>query len=310
MSSAVIGTDGLWTFWSQPIALDPRRSIRPRSCHTPFPGSVPLSVDFGGGAVTSTYTLVELNANGQFVFDLDPSGVGVGAQFAPSNLTTDSTDRILVAGSDSDHPLEVVALDAAGHEQWARSVSSAGYTDPWTPTVRVDANADVFTAAAWMQQSADGGLLDSPLLYKFSASGSPSWTPPAVVPPGVWGPEDQLGDNGWWTAWPAGHLAVDSTGRAVVSSAFAGSADFGSVGRLTSAGGLDSAILHFVAQGRLLGAGRWGGADDDVPIDVAVDSAGDAVIAGWTIPPPGRVIGPDASQSSAPFAIFVAKLGW
>jgi hypothetical protein len=47
-----------------------------------------------------------------------------------------------------------------------------------------------------------------------------------------------------------------------------------------------------------------------VPIDVAVDAAGDAVIAGWSIPPPGGVIGPDAAQSSAPFTVFVAKLGW
>src|SRR5258708_26363697 len=117
--------------------------------------------------------------------------------------------------------------------------------------------------------------------------------PSAAIPQGVWGPEDQVGINGWWATWPAGHLAIDSAGRSVVSSTFVGSADFGSVGTLTSAGNLDSAVLRFDAQGRLIEGGRWGGAQDDVPIDVAVDAAGDAIIAGWSIPPPGGVIGPD-----------------
>jgi hypothetical protein len=44
-----------------------------------------------------------------------------------------------------------------------------------------------------------------------------------------------------------------------------------------------------------------------VAFDVAADAAGDAVIAGGTLPPVG-VNG--ASQSGAPYALFVAKLGW
>ncbi len=272
---------------------------------------VPASVDFGGGAVTFGASLVELDDNGQFVFNVDASGLGVGGQFSPQNLTTDSTGRILVAGSDSGNPFEIVALDASGHRQWAQNVPPpSGSSNQWTPIIRVDPNADVFTAAAWLQQAADGGYTDDPLLYKFSPSGSPVWTPPAAIPQGVWGPEDQVGINGWWATWPAGHLAIDSAGRSVVSSTFAGSADFGSVGKLMSAGNLDSAVLRFDAQGRLIEGGRWGGAQDDVPVDVAVDAAGDAVIAGWSIPPPGGVIGPDAAQSSAPFTVFVAKLGW
>jgi hypothetical protein len=271
---------------------------------------VPASVDFGGGAVTFGVSLVELDDNGQFVFNEDASGLGVGGQFSPKNLTTDSTGRILVAGSDSGNAFEIVALDGSGHRQWAQNVSPpSGASNQWTPIVRVDPNADVFTATAWLQQAADGGYTDDPLLYKFSPSGSPVWTPPAAIPQGVWAPED-LGVSGSWTTSPAGHLAIDSAGRSVVSSAFAGSADFGSVGTLTSAGNLDSAVLRFDAEGRLIEGGRWGGGQDDVPIDVAVDAAGDAIIAGWSILPPGGTIAPDAAQSSAPFTVFVAKLGW
>jgi hypothetical protein len=255
------------------------------------------SVDYGGGAVAFSSALVGLDANGQFVFDADASSAGADGPFEPSSVTTDSAGRIWAtgyAGTGSDDRRDVVAYDASGHPQWAQNVS-AGYHDCWQPMARVDANGEVFTAGCTPQ-------LDGALIYKFAAGGSPSWKPLAAIP-------ESTTDTSW-LGWPGGRLAVDPSGRALLASAFAGSAAFGSVGTLTSGGGIDTAVLRFDAQGRVVGRGRWGGADDDSPVDVAVDAAGDAVIAGWSFPRPGADGGPSASQGSTRYAIFVAKLGW
>jgi hypothetical protein len=142
----------------------------------------------------------------------------------------------------------------------------------------------------------DGGLVDDTLIYKFSASGSPSWTSSPI-------PEPDANASYSWTTSPV-RLAVDPAGSTLFANSFSGSADFGSAGTLTSAGGADAAVLRFDAQGHLIGSGRWGGAEDDLLVDVAVDGAGDAVIAGWSAPP--SAVGGDEST----YAVFVAKLGW
>src|SRR5579863_4971067 len=174
------GTRCSWQAWGsagRSRGRPPRRRSRHRSTSA-------------AGRSRSVCLSSELDDNGQFVFNVDASGLGVGGEFSPQNLTTDSTGRILVAGSDSDNPFEMVALDASGHRQWAQNVSPpSGSSNQWTPMVRVDPNADVFTAAAWLQQAADRGDTDDPLLYKFSPSGSPVWASPAAIPQGVWGPE-------------------------------------------------------------------------------------------------------------------------
>jgi hypothetical protein len=282
------------------VAVDPRGNTVFLASITGGASGSP-SVDFGGGAVAFSWSLVELDANGQFVFDADASSIaGAAGTFQPYSLTTDSAGRIRVAGCEGSAgcQLEIVALDAGGHQQWVRNVSAAGYAVQWLSTVRVDANDELFTATTG-GQPADGGWLFDSLLSKFSASGSPWWTPPAAIP------EPSAFDDSLAAGWP-GRLGVDPSGRALFASAFSGTADLGSVGRLTSAGGDDSAVLRFDAQGRLIGAGRWGGTGDEKPFDVAADVAGDAVIAGRSILPAA----PDGGQNGVHYAIFVAKLGW
>jgi hypothetical protein len=252
------------------------------------------SIDFGGGAVTFTWALVELDANGNFVFDADATFPGPSEYFTPYSLATGSAGRIWAAGFSDE--FDILPFDASGKQQSVQKVTGAGHVSAGQATVRVDANDEVFAVAPSAQQP-DGGTLVDTLLYKFSASGSPSWTPPAAIP--------NAATNTSWMGWPGGRLAVDSSGRALVTSAFAGSADFRSAGRLTSAGGIDSAVVRFDAQGHLIGGERWGGAEDDYPVDVAADAAGDAVIAGWSAP---LLVGDDGGSAS--YAIFVAKLGW
>ena len=258
----------------------------------------PGSVDFGGGAVAYTWALVELDANGAFVFAEDASFAGQTVYFQPYSLATGSAGRVWAAGFGDE--FDLVAFDANGTQQGVQKVSGAGYASDGSPTVRVDGNDEVFAVAPSPQQTVDGGTLDDTLLYKFSDGGAPSWTPPDAIA--------KTTANVSWESWPGGGLGVDPSGRALVSSAFAGSADFGAAGTLTSAGGIDSAVLRFDALGHLIGGRRWGGAEDDYALDVAADAAGDAVIAGWSVPPIPD--GGSGARSSASYAIFVAKLSW
>jgi hypothetical protein len=279
------------------VAVDPRGNVVFIVSSWPSlpPPSLP-AVDFGGGPVAFTYSVVDLDANGNFVFDADASSGGV---IVPYRLAMDSAGDVRITGyepSGRQHQ-DIVAFDASGQPQWLRDVAAADVS--MLPTVRVDANGEVFTAvAAGTQQGADGGAISDTALYKFSVNGSPSWTSAAISEPLT-----------SWSAWGE-CLAVDPSGSALVASPFAGSADFGSIGGFTSAGGIDSAVLRFDAQGHLIAGERWGGADDDYPVDVAVDAAGDAVIAGWSLPSAGIDGGSGAAQSNTGYAIFVAKLGW
>jgi hypothetical protein len=278
------------------VAVDPRGNTAFLATTVAGASGQP-TVDFGGGAIAFSSSIVELDPNGRFVFDADASSFAGTTTFNPS-LTTDSTGRILVTGCDDSASCQpaVVALDAGGRPQWVQNVSAAaGSTNVGLSPVRVDANDDVFAATTWVQP-ADGGYLTGVLLNKLSASGSPSWTPPVAIPvPTALADSLQAG-------WP-GRLAVDPSGRALFAAAFSGNADFGSVGSLTNAGLDDSAVLRFDAQGRLIGAGRWGGTGDDYVFDVAADVAGDAVIAGMSF----VLSAPDGGVHDA---IFVAKLAW
>lgn len=279
------------------VAVDSRGNTvfaTSRAC-PPRASCNPGTVDYGGGAVSFVWALVELDANGNFVFAADASFAGQSVYFAPHSLATGSAGRVWEAGFGDE--FDIVAVDASGHQQGVQKVTGTGYVQSGMPAVRVDANDDVLAVAPSAGQLTDGGPLEDTLLYKFSG-GSPSWTPPVAIP--------SLIGSASWEAWPGGRLAVDSSGRALVTTAFAGSTDFGAAGSLTSAGGIDAAILRFDAQGHLIGGERWGGAADDYPVDVVADAAGDAVVTGWSVPPASL----DGGAGSANYAVFVAKLGW
>jgi hypothetical protein len=221
----------------------------------------------------------------------------------PYTVTTDSAGRIWEVADE--HGPTILAFDASGHSQWVRSVQSGGSV--WPSLARVDGTGEIYSATCWGDVADDGGWVDDPVLYKFSASGSPSWSPPVAIPRDIWGQLDQTAQTWWPGGWPGGRLAVDPSGNALVSSAFVDAGDFGAAGKLTSAGGLDAVVLRYDGQGQLHEAARWGGADDDLPVDLTVDPAGNAVIAGWTKPPElDGVYG----EAGSHFGAFVAKVGW
>ena len=74
-------------------------------------------------------------------------------------------------------------------------------------------------------------------------------------------------------------VRVDGAGNVFVTGTFYGQADFGAV-RLTSAGYSDAFVVKLDPNGNTLWAKGWGGANQDIGNDIALDSAGNVVSVG------------------------------
>ena len=74
-------------------------------------------------------------------------------------------------------------------------------------------------------------------------------------------------------------VGVDGAGNVFVTGTFYGQADFGSV-RLTSAGYSDAFVAKLDSNGNTLWAKGWGGANQDIGNDIALDAAGNVVSVG------------------------------
>ncbi len=81
----------------------------------------PGTVDYGGGPVSFDWSLVELDANGKFVFAADASFAGQSVYFAPYSLATGSAGRVWEAGFGDE--FDIVAFDASGHQQGVQKVT-------------------------------------------------------------------------------------------------------------------------------------------------------------------------------------------
>jgi len=74
-------------------------------------------------------------------------------------------------------------------------------------------------------------------------------------------------------------VRVDGAGNVYVTGTFYQRADFGSI-RLTSAGNSDAFVVKLDPNGNTLWAKGWGGANQDIGNDIAVDAAGNVVSVG------------------------------
>jgi hypothetical protein len=74
-------------------------------------------------------------------------------------------------------------------------------------------------------------------------------------------------------------IALDASGNVYVTGRFSATADFGSVS-LTSAGRGDGFVAKFTASGAVSWAKRWGTAQDEEGLGVAVDGAGNVAVVG------------------------------
>jgi hypothetical protein len=81
----------------------------------------------------------------------------------------------------------------------------------------------------------------------------------------------------------AGGLAIDSSGQITIAGSFEnkGSISFGPGDDHVSLGEADVYVARFANDGKLQWARSYGGERVDVANDVAVDSAGNAIVTGW-----------------------------
>jgi hypothetical protein len=102
-----------------------------------------------------------------------------------------------------------------------------------------------------------------------------------VTPCGAVGPAHVGSQRFGGTAADAAYsIAVDAAGNHLVAGRFGGTVDFGG-GTLVSAGSSDAFLAKYDAAGNHLWSRRFGSTGLDYARDVAVDVAGDVLVAGW-----------------------------
>ncbi len=100
-------------------------------------------------------------------------------------------------------------------------------------------------------------------------------------------------------------LAVDNTGASLVTGYFSPDIDFG-LGKLTSSGSSDIYVAKIDANGNTVWARRFGGTEDDRPMALATDSAGNVFVTGVFL---GTVdFGGGPLLASGSWDVYVLKL--
>jgi hypothetical protein len=247
-------------------------------------GSFADAIDFGGGALQSASSqdvfVAKLDANGEHLWS---RRLGGPADQIASSVASDALGHVLVAGyfagsmdaggnaltSAGIQDAFVGKLDASsGTPLWLKRVGASGSLAR-AYGVAVDGTGNVLVVGTFTG-SVDfgGGVLTSNgsgdvFVVKFDANGAHQWS-------------KRFGDA---SDQQAMSIAVDSAGNALVTGAFAGSADFG-CGALTSAGGKDIFLAKLDPVGACTWAKHFGDASDQQATSVAVDAAGNVVLTG------------------------------
>jgi hypothetical protein len=164
------------------------------------------------------------------------------------------------AGGNSD--LFVMKLDGAGALIWGRQSGTATVDN--AGGVAISDSGEVYVAG-YTTGMLDGNarLGDADIfLSKYDASGNRQWT-------------RQIGTAALDIA---SSLAIDGAGNLYLAGRTGGS-----LGAQASAGGLDAIVAKFDEAGVLLWISQFGSAADDYALCIAVDGAGNASVAGYTL---------------------------
>ncbi len=213
-------------------------------------GSFQLTVDFGGGPLTSpsglTMFLAQYDANG--VHQWSKRFVGVGAEIGRA-LAIDPSANILVTG------------------QYAGNVDFGGGPLNWN-----SGGTDAFIA-------------------KFDASGAHQWS------------------HGYGGAGhePGHGIAVDAVGNVAITGYFFGTANFGGDDLNSTGGSNDIYFARYSASGVHQWSTRFGNNGVDTGYSVAMNSAGDAFLAGDFKGPVDFGGGPLDNEFEISLDIFLAR---
>jgi hypothetical protein len=270
----------------------------------PFQGTV----DFGGGPLTSAHS------NDIFVAKLDSSGDhlwskrfgGAGYQQGCA-VAIDSAGNVVVAGefestvdfgggpltSAGSYDIYVAKLDANGDHVWSKRFGDAEGQNAISMAIDSAGNVAI---TGQMNGTVDFG--DGPL----AGAGGTSIYVAKLDPNGdhVWSKrfENANGQSALATA-------VDSAGNVAITGYMNGTVDFGG-GPLTGAGGTDIFVAKLDPNGNHVWSKRFGDANDQEALSIAIDTAGNVVITGKFFSVVDFGGGPLTSAGDSD--IFVAKL--
>src|SRR6059058_1299237 len=244
-------------------------------------GTAAGTVNFGGGPIAANgYTIV--------VAKFSPAGGhlwsrGFGDSFSNSGnaVAVDPSGNIAVTGAFSGPAdfgggvltsagvdIFLAKLSPAGGHLWSRHFGSAlavhagnGVACDGSGNVLVTGSFEnsIDLGAGWTTSFAHKDMF----VAKYSPAGGYLWSRLAG------GLFDDAGSG----------IAVDGTGKVVVTGTFQAAVNFGT-GSLITAGRTDIFVARYAADGTPLGAQRFGGADFDAGTAVAVDGGGRPVVTG------------------------------
>lgn len=241
------------------------------------------TMDFGGGPLTG-----EGNAD-LFVAKLDASGTylwarrfGDGSFQVANGIALDDTGNVYIAGSflstvdfgggvlasAGDSDAFIVKLNAGGAYVWAKRFGDTSAQRGGEVAVDDEGNLLMTGRFSGLVDFGGGPLTstgENIYVAKLDTDGSHIWS-------------KRFGEAS--TSQARVNVTIDDTGQAVLSGHFDGAIDFGD-GTLTSAGGTDLFITKLDALGDPTFSMRSGDANDQTSYSVAVDGAGNALVAGY-----------------------------
>jgi chitodextrinase len=279
-NGAVVGTTANTTYTDTGLAAS-----------TPYGYTVQARDNAGNVSSPSTAANVTTptcsTATGAFVWQQMMAGQATSDSASPTSTTTDTSGNVFVAGSftgtvdfglgrvtaastSSDAYLE--KFSSTGVPQWVKTFTDASGTPANTQiatAVAADAAGNVFITGYFAGTTDFGG---EPLvansydvfIAKYSSSGAYAWA-------------KSFGGSSFDEGVG---LAADSGGNVVLLGKYADTIDFGG-GPMTTAGSWDVFLVKFTGAGALVWQKTMGGTGSDVPMGLALDSAGGPVISGY-----------------------------
>ncbi len=270
------------------------------SGNTIVTGSFYGTIDFGGGALSSS------SSADAFVAKLGPDGTHLwskcfGEQMAEAqSVAVDASGNVIVVGyfdgavdfgggelvCAGSVDIFVAKFGPDGTHLWSKCFGDS--IGQLAEAVAVDASGNVFVAGHFGGTvDFGGGVLASAgiqdiFVAKFGSDGTHLWS-------------KRFGDR---ADSETRDIAVDSWGNAVLTGSFSGTIDFGG-GALASAGKWDIFVAKFGPEGTHVWSKRFGDEDYQAAPSVAIDAAGNVIVAGLSA---GTV-----DFGGGTYGVFIAK---
>lgn len=243
------------------------------------------TVDFGGGALTSTSAfdifIAKFDSSGNHVWSDSYGGIG---EDNGTSVAVDALGNVIVTGqfeqsvdfgggtltSAGGLDIFLVKLDPSGAHIWSDHYGND--LNQWSLDVAVGASNEIALTGYFKgtvnfgggDLTASGTGTEDVFVARFDASGVHSWS-------------DSYGDG---DRQLARSVAIDGSGNLAITGRFEGIIDFGA-GADTSAGSWDIFVAEFDSAGALLWSDGFGDVNQQFGQSVAFDGSGNVIVTGY-----------------------------